>query len=311
MTTLHYADNLDTPRNNAFRKSFALTYKANADVYAVQGYDAAQMLAAGLAAVKGDIEQARRADRRDAQGDDRQPARQVHAVAGRTTRCRTSTCARPRARTTSTARGGEGAGRPGPRLQAVKSRLAPPIPTGGAGRPFSCALAVDLATFLVQCLNAVQYGLLLFLVASGLTLIFGIMGVINLAHGSFYMIGAYLAFALAPLFGDWFLTKLLAGVRALGGLRLPARMGLLQLPLPARAPAAGADDLRADPGLRGTALDAGRQRRARRAGADLAGRRLPLGELMTYPVVPPVRLGRLHRGRRSACTWWSTAPGWA
>ena len=71
---------------------------------------------------------------------------------------------------------------------------------------------MDLATFLVQCLNAVQYGLLLFLVASGLTLIFGIMGVINLAHGSFYMLGAYLAFALAPLFGDWFFTRLLVGV---------------------------------------------------------------------------------------------------
>jgi branched-chain amino acid transport system permease protein len=71
---------------------------------------------------------------------------------------------------------------------------------------------LDLATFLVQCLNAVQYGLLLFLVASGLTLIFGIMGVINLAHGSFYMIGAYLAFVLAPHFGDWYLTKLLVGV---------------------------------------------------------------------------------------------------
>jgi branched-chain amino acid transport system substrate-binding protein len=55
LTTLHYADNLDTPRNNAFRKSFALTYKANADVYAVQGYDAAQLLAAGLAAAKGDL----------------------------------------------------------------------------------------------------------------------------------------------------------------------------------------------------------------------------------------------------------------
>ena len=54
-TTLHYADNLDTPRNNAFRKSFALTYKANADVYAVQGYDAAQILHAGLKAVNGDL----------------------------------------------------------------------------------------------------------------------------------------------------------------------------------------------------------------------------------------------------------------
>src|SRR5678815_748874 len=71
---------------------------------------------------------------------------------------------------------------------------------------------MDTATFLVQCLNAVQYGLLLFLVASGLTLIFGIMGVINLAHGSFYMLGAYLAFALAPWFGDWFVTRLVAGV---------------------------------------------------------------------------------------------------
>ncbi len=70
---------------------------------------------------------------------------------------------------------------------------------------------MDFATFLVQCLNAVQYGLLLFLLASGLTLIFGIMGVINLAHGSFYMIGAYMAFALSPLFGDNFLLMLLAG----------------------------------------------------------------------------------------------------
>jgi len=57
LTALHYADNLDTPRNNAFRKSFALTYKTNADVYAVQGYDAAQILAAGLNAVKGDLAQ--------------------------------------------------------------------------------------------------------------------------------------------------------------------------------------------------------------------------------------------------------------
>jgi branched-chain amino acid transport system permease protein len=57
---------------------------------------------------------------------------------------------------------------------------------------------MDVAVFLVQCLNAVQYGLLLFLVASGLTLIFGILGIINLAHGSFYMLGAYLAYALAP-----------------------------------------------------------------------------------------------------------------
>jgi branched-chain amino acid transport system permease protein len=65
-------------------------------------------------------------------------------------------------------------------------------------------------------LNALQYGLLLFLVASGLTLIFGIMGVINLAHGSFYMIGAYMAYALAPMvasgFGGAFFSTMVVGL---------------------------------------------------------------------------------------------------
>ena len=61
---------------------------------------------------------------------------------------------------------------------------------------------MDLASLLIQLLNAAQYGLLLFLVASGLTLIFGIMGIINLAHGSFYMVGAYMAFTLASLTGS-------------------------------------------------------------------------------------------------------------
>ncbi len=52
---------------------------------------------------------------------------------------------------------------------------------------------MDALTFAVQLLNGLQYGLVLFLVASGLTLVFGILGVINLAHGAFYMLGAYLA----------------------------------------------------------------------------------------------------------------------
>jgi branched-chain amino acid transport system permease protein len=70
---------------------------------------------------------------------------------------------------------------------------------------------MDTAIFFIQVLNGVQYGLLLFLVASGLTLIFGIMGIINLAHGSFYMIGAYLAFSLTSLIGNFWLA-LAAGV---------------------------------------------------------------------------------------------------
>ena len=55
LTTLHYADSLNTPRDNAFRLAYAKAYKLQPDVYAVQGYDAAQMLAIGLAAVKGDV----------------------------------------------------------------------------------------------------------------------------------------------------------------------------------------------------------------------------------------------------------------
>ena len=74
--------------------------------------------------------------------------------------------------------------------------------------------------WLIQILNSVQYGLLLFLVASGLTLIFGIMGVINLAHGSFYMIGAYLAFSLSSLLGSLWLAIPI-------GIILAAILGLL------------------------------------------------------------------------------------
>ncbi|HEX6530835.1 MAG TPA: branched-chain amino acid ABC transporter permease [Burkholderiales bacterium] len=65
---------------------------------------------------------------------------------------------------------------------------------------------MEPAIFLIQVLNGVQYGLLLFLVASGLTLIFGIMGIINLAHGSFYMLGAYLAFSLTRAIGSFWLA---------------------------------------------------------------------------------------------------------
>jgi branched-chain amino acid transport system substrate-binding protein len=54
-TTLHYADSLGTPRDTAFRLAYAKTYKMQPDVYAVQGYDAAQILAIGTAAVKGDL----------------------------------------------------------------------------------------------------------------------------------------------------------------------------------------------------------------------------------------------------------------
>lgn len=69
---------------------------------------------------------------------------------------------------------------------------------------------MDLAFFGVQLLNGLQYGLLLFLIASGLTLIFGIMGIINLAHGAMYMIGAYLVYDLTFRLGNFWLAILVA-----------------------------------------------------------------------------------------------------
>lgn len=73
---------------------------------------------------------------------------------------------------------------------------------------------MDLANILIQLLNGVQYGLLLFMLAAGLTLIFGIMGVVNLAHGGFYMLGAYMAYSLSGLFGSLTLAILGGAVLA-------------------------------------------------------------------------------------------------
>lgn len=68
-----------------------------------------------------------------------------------------------------------------------------------------------MSLILIQALNGLQTGLVIFLAASGLTLVFGILGVINLSHGSFYMLGAYLALSLTGMFGDVFLA-LVAGI---------------------------------------------------------------------------------------------------
>jgi branched-chain amino acid transport system permease protein len=79
---------------------------------------------------------------------------------------------------------------------------------------------MDLVTFGVQLLNAIQYGMVLFLVASGLTLVFGILGVINLAHGAFYMLGAYLAYGIAAATGSFWLALV-------GGVAIAFVVGLL------------------------------------------------------------------------------------
>jgi branched-chain amino acid transport system permease protein len=69
--------------------------------------------------------------------------------------------------------------------------------------------------FIEQCLNGLQFGLLLFLLAAGLTLIFGIMDLVNLAHGSLYMIGAYFAATFVALTGSFVGGAVLALVATL------------------------------------------------------------------------------------------------
>jgi branched-chain amino acid transport system permease protein len=69
--------------------------------------------------------------------------------------------------------------------------------------------------FIEQCLNGVQLGMLLFLLAAGLTLVFGIMDLVNLAHGSLYMLGAYFAATLAAVTGSFVVAVILAVVGSL------------------------------------------------------------------------------------------------
>src|SRR6195952_3732957 len=57
--------------------------------------------------------------------------------------------------------------------------------------------------FTISLLNGISYGLLLFMLSSGLTLIFSMMGVLNFAHASFYMLGAYLAYSTSQVIGFW------------------------------------------------------------------------------------------------------------
>ena len=66
---------------------------------------------------------------------------------------------------------------------------------------------MSLTLFAVQTLNGLQFGLMLFLVAAGLTLVFGVMDFINLAHGVQYMLGAYLTAVLAKVTGGFFTAK--------------------------------------------------------------------------------------------------------
>ena len=69
---------------------------------------------------------------------------------------------------------------------------------------------MSLVLIAEQILNGLQFGIMLFLMSAGLTLIFGVMGLINLAHGSLYMIGAFIAAAVASATGSFILALVAA-----------------------------------------------------------------------------------------------------
>ena len=68
---------------------------------------------------------------------------------------------------------------------------------------------MTISLFIEQILNGLQFGTMLFLMSAGLTLVFGVMGLINLAHGSFYMIGAFVAAAFSEISGSFLLGIIL------------------------------------------------------------------------------------------------------
>jgi branched-chain amino acid transport system permease protein len=68
------------------------------------------------------------------------------------------------------------------------------------------------SVYVTQALHGVVSGMLLFLVASGLTLVFGMMGILNIAHAGFYMLGAYLAYSVVHATGDFWLSLLIAPI---------------------------------------------------------------------------------------------------
>lgn len=76
----------------------------------------------------------------------------------------------------------------------------------GARTLWSCVFDVSSILLIEQILNGLQFGVMLFLMAAGLTLIFGVMGLINLAHGSLYMVGAFAAAAVAGATGSFVLA---------------------------------------------------------------------------------------------------------
>ena len=119
---------------------------------------------------------------------------------------------------------------------------------------------MDFVAFLVtQCLNALSQAALLFFLGVGLTLIFGIMRIVNFAHGAFFMLGAYVGYSAVAVIGE-FWAALIAAPLLVGGFGAAFELGILRSPVPPRSQCLPDGDVRshADHG-RGDPPDLGRQ----------------------------------------------------
>ena len=153
-----------------------------------------------------------------------------------------------------------------------------------------------LALLLTQFVNALSQSALLFFLGVGLTLIFGLMRIVNFAHGALYMLGAFVGYSLAQLVG-----QLLAGARGSAAARRAVRRGVRILhpapALPARCPRLPDGDLRPRPGRRrGRPADLGLRRAPGRRAAASGRRGLPARRAV--PGLSPVSRRHRHRGGR-------------
>ena len=178
--------------------------------------------------------------------------------------------------------------RPNARCDAIAPRSL------GARPPVRSVSALSSAFLLEQLLNGVQLGVMLFLMAAGLTLVFGVMGLINLAHGSLYMVGAFACAWTVQQTGSFWLG-LGAGLIAAALTGAAVEVAGDPPPVRSRPPRSGAGHLQPDPDLRrGDALDLWRatalpEHSGRALGRDAAAGRRPVSGLSP----------RDHRGRRA------------
>ena len=222
-----WVNDLPNDANKKFVADFNEKYKTSPSFYGAQTYDAAQLINSAVVAVKGDL------TKKDAMRDEMRKAN-FPSVRG-PYKYGNNHIPIQNFYLQDVVKNADGSlglktvativeGQPGPLPRQVPDEVVDLNAgrTAGVGepavRPFSLTDAqvrgIDesapwgaafgaMLLFIEQCLNGLQFGLLLFLLAAGLTLVFGIMDLVNLAHGSLYMIGAYFAATFAALTGSF------------------------------------------------------------------------------------------------------------